>query len=284
MSDYRDSKWAYQLVGSQQNDGKWGYFHSLSNPSRENNITTEQALRRLEILGFTEKDKVIQKALEYMSNCLVGKDKIPDRVEKCHNWNAFTELMLATWICRFTNNNEKANSVSRKWNNIIEASFSNGEFSFTEYKQSFLRYFNDSPRGGRFIDPVNFYVVSIVSKQITRDFELSYLRYVMNYETGIYYVYDKPLTSFPLEFESKESSKFISAFELLSKYYNSRTSSLFNDFITWLYQNRNDEGKWNMGIKAKDGLYFPLSDSWRKIENRVLDSTNRIENLLNAFK
>lgn len=49
-------------------------------------ITTEQAVRRLERLGYTIEDECIQKAVQYMSDCLVGKKTILDRVEKVHDW------------------------------------------------------------------------------------------------------------------------------------------------------------------------------------------------------
>ena len=47
MVDYRNSKWASEIIGLQKDDGSWGYFHTLSNPSKRNPITTEQAIRRL---------------------------------------------------------------------------------------------------------------------------------------------------------------------------------------------------------------------------------------------
>lgn len=49
---YKNSKWADELIARQKSDGSWGYFHSLSEPSKQP-VTTEQALRRLSILGFT---------------------------------------------------------------------------------------------------------------------------------------------------------------------------------------------------------------------------------------
>jgi len=59
--DYKNGKWAKKIIELQYDDGSWGYFHSLSNPALEQSITTEQALRRLEILGFTIDDKPIKK-------------------------------------------------------------------------------------------------------------------------------------------------------------------------------------------------------------------------------
>ena len=47
-----------------------------------------------------ELDVCIQKAVQYMSDCLVGKKTISDRGEKCHDWNVFLSLILATGIRR----------------------------------------------------------------------------------------------------------------------------------------------------------------------------------------
>ncbi|MGI6537913.1 MAG: hypothetical protein ACOX22_06190 [Caldicoprobacterales bacterium] len=114
MADYRNSKWASEIIELQKDDGSWGYFHTLSNPSKRNPITTEQALRRLEILGYTINDKPIIKAVSYMQDCLAGKKSIPDRREKLHDWDIFTALMLSTWIRRFTKNDYNANDIAKK--------------------------------------------------------------------------------------------------------------------------------------------------------------------------
>jgi hypothetical protein len=126
--NYKDGKWAKKIIELQQNDGSWGYFHSLSNPTPKQPMTTEQALRRLEILGFTMEDKPIKKAVKYMNDCLIGKNRIPDREEKTHNWNIFTSLILSTWIRIFTNENKPANSITKKWCKLINNSFANNNY------------------------------------------------------------------------------------------------------------------------------------------------------------
>ena len=50
-----------------------------------------------------------------MSDCLVGKKTIPDRVEKVHDWNVFLSLILSTGIRRFTKDNPVANKVAEQW-------------------------------------------------------------------------------------------------------------------------------------------------------------------------
>ena len=85
---HKEGKWAKKIISLQESDGKWGCFHSLSQ-FYNSPITTEQALRRLELLGYTIEDECIQKSVEYMNDCLTGKKTIPDRQEKIHDWNIF---------------------------------------------------------------------------------------------------------------------------------------------------------------------------------------------------
>ena len=67
---YKSGIWAEEIISMQQPDGSWGYFHTLSQPTKEQPITTEQALRRLKILGFTKDDTPIMNAIQYMETCL----------------------------------------------------------------------------------------------------------------------------------------------------------------------------------------------------------------------
>ena len=65
---HKESKWAKKILAFQQDDGSWGYFHKLSNPSKEQPMTTEQAMRRLHILGFTKEDEPISCIMHYIKS------------------------------------------------------------------------------------------------------------------------------------------------------------------------------------------------------------------------
>ena len=47
-----------------------------------------------------------------------------------------------------------------------------------------------------------------------------------------------------------------------------------------LRKNRKPDGSWDLGKEANDKIWFPLSDDWRRKENRTADCTVRIERLL----
>ncbi|GAU75437.1 hypothetical protein [Fusibacter sp. 3D3] len=58
---------------------------------------------------------------------------------------------------------------------------------------------------------------------------------------------------------------------MLSEYdgYSSKSSFVKE----WLIENIEEEGLWDFTSKTKDGIYFPLSDSWSEAVNRKYDST-----------
>jgi|LAHS01.1.fsa_nt_gb hypothetical protein len=282
---YKNSKWAKEILSLQYDEGMWGYFHTLSEPHKHP-ITTEQALRRLQILGYNLNDESIQKAVEYMSDCLIGSKHIPDRREKTHDWDIFTNLMLATWIRRFTDKNEKANQTADTWASIITYAFSSGSFSYMDYVSAYKNVFGTKPHGGRLIDFNDFYHVSLIADRLNRETEAMVFDYILNHKDGIYYIYDRQIWNeftnvLPDNFASKLASRYIGAIELLSKYRNNLYKLKFA--AEWIENNRNVNGKWDMGSSANDKVYFPLSDSWQRKNVREADCTYRIQNLLNSI-
>lgn len=274
---HKESKWAKNIIAMQESDGKWGCFHSLSQ-FYNSPITTEQALRRLERLGYTIEDECIQKAVAYMNDCLIGKKSIPDRQEKVHDWNIFASMILATWIRRFTLDNPSANKIANQWATVISHAFEDGVYNHSKYVSAYYEILGMKPNGGRLIDFMNFYPISMLSNCLDEKTEIALMEYALNKEGGIYYIYDKQLSIVPVCFESREASRYLGAMELLSKYkYAKRNLRFVSD---WLIANKNENGKWDMSKIVNDKVYFPLSDDWRRKETREADCTERIENLL----
>ena len=284
--DYKQGKWAKEIIGLQHTDGSWGYFHTLSNPTPKQPITTEQALRRLEILGYTIEDKPIKDAVKYLDNCLTGVIKTPDRDEKTHNWKIYTDLMLSTWIKIFTNGNKNANNIAEKWRQIISSSFAEGKYDHKQYTSVFENIFKTklNPKAGRHIDFVHFYPISLLSNVLDKTIEAEYFRYILEHDTGMYYIYGNKLNEVPQTFQSKNVSGYIRAIEILAKYDNPECKKQLGFVVKWLKENMVEKDKWDMGKESKDGVNFPLSDSWRNGEDRIKDCTYRIGKLLERLK
>lgn len=277
MSDYKNSKWANEIIKLQNDDGSWGYFHTLS-VSGKTPVTTEQALRRLSNLGYSIIDEPIQKCVSYMKDCLLGKKQLPDRREKLHNWDIFTNLMLSTWIRKFTGDCDSANKTADIWAGIISSAFADGVYNHERYAAAYQSAFRIKPKGGRLVDFVNFYLVSLISDCLDEETESVVFSYILNHDSGIYYVYGSRLSVLPEAFESKKASQYLGAIELLAQYKKSQGKLSF--VIEWLNANKNENGKWDMGNMVNDKIYFPLSDSWRQKSAREVDCTYRIEKLM----
>lgn len=274
---HKASKWARQIISLQEEDGKWGYFHSLS-ADQSSPYTTEKALRRLEILGYTMEDECIRKAVAYMNDCLTGVKEIPDRREKLHDWNIFTSLLLAAWIRRFTQDNDAANEVAGKWAKIVTTAFENGEYNHQAYINAYYEIMGMKPGGGRLIDFAQFYSVSVMNGCLDPRTEERMLGYIIHSQGGIYYIYEKCIMELPRKFDSRQASRYLGSIELLAEYETAKNQLQF--VADWLEENRNANGKWDMGKSAKDGIYFPLSNDWRKAETREADCTERVVRLL----
>lgn len=278
---YKDGKWAKQIIELQDNEGKWGIFHSMSQTTSTNNFATEQALRRLEQLGYTIEDGCIQKAVAYMNDCLIGKKSTPDYREKKHDWDIFMSLLLATWIRRFTPDNIAANKVAKQWTSIITTAFESGRYNYDDYKTAYYEILGMKPGDGSIISLESFYPISIVSGCLDDKTEKVFVEHLLDVDCGIYYIYDRKLSVLPDIFESKVASRYLAAIEMLAKYKQSRKKLDF--VVEWLNNNRNENGKWDMGKSVSDKMYFPLSDNWRKKETRELDCTERITKLMSEL-
>lgn len=277
---HKDGKWARQIISQQQPDGRWGWFHSLAKIS-DAPLTTEQALGRLERLGFTIEDDCIQKAVAYMDDCLTGRNSIPDRAEKVHDWGIFTSLILSARIRRFTPDNPNANAVAQKWAQVVTRAFASGEYDREQYVAAYHEVLGMKPGGGRIIDFMNFYPVSLLCDCLDERTQCAFMDYALEYEGGIYYIYDHRISRLPEEFASRRASGYLAAIELLVRYEHAKRKLGF--VRDWLYDNRNENGRWDMGPSVRDKVYFPLSDDWRKRETRENDCTERIEKLLSEL-
>lgn len=123
-----------------------------------------------------------------------------------------------------------------------------------------------------------FYHVALLQGVLNSATERLLLDYYISRAEGIYYVYDKCLGKLPETFASKETSHYLAAVEALADYPQAKEKLSF--VANWLISNKNECGSWDLGSSVKDGVYFPLADSWRRKELRISDCTERISNLL----
>jgi len=278
---YKDGKWAKDILNAQLKNGSWGYFHCFAMPLKNKPITTEQALRRLAALGFTINDLPIKKAVHYMNTCLSGKNNVPDKFDKVHDSSVFNEIMLAGWIKYFTEENKLANNAAKKWSEIVNYAFYNNKYDHNLYIKKYSEIFNSKPKGPRLIDFLTFYQIILFANTLDKNIEPLFFEYVINYPSGIYYFsYNKPVTTLPVVFQSKKTSDYLRMIELLTSYKNKKCREKLAFVKKWLESNKTNNNEWDLGKSSKDNILFPLSDSWKKDEDRIKDCTFTINKIM----
>lgn len=273
-------KWVQSIADLQQPDGSWGHFHTLSQPTKERPITTEQALRRLYVLGLTRADEPVQKALAYMKAVLRHEAVPPDGREKVLNWDFFEQMMMAAWVRRFSPEDEAAGCIAAFWAGIVSAAFASGAYDADAYEKAYRQSIPKLHAGERLIAVPQFYMVSLLRGELDKKAEAAFIDHILQHAGGIYYVYDKRIAQVPARFDSLQASRYIGALECLAGYACAPEKLGFA--IRWLHEHKREDG-WDLGPKANDGVYFPVSDSWRKAEDRKKDCTARIQRWLDTM-
>lgn len=275
------SKHADKITALQRPDGGWGRFHSMARPTPADPLTTEKALRRLLALGLTKDDAPIKKALAYMRGALSGAVTLPDRREKVINWDFFEKMMLAAWIKKFCPDDAQAAETANFWASLIAASFSSGGFSAETYEKEYRRRIPKLNSGERPIAVCQFYMVTLLPRALDAETEAKFFGYALQNPTGVYYVYDKPVSVLPENFCGAEAVRYLAALEYLSDF--SCAPKRLNFAADWINANRADGG-WDLGADSKDGVYLPLSESWRSADARKADCTAFVGRVLSKIQ
>ena len=280
MPSYKSGKWARQILSMRREDGLWGNFHTLSQPVPGKSCTTEQAIRRLYYLGYTAEDPVIQTVLRRIEQCIRGELAIDSYSEKTHDWPLFEKLMLAAWLRIFDPQNETALEVARQWAQVAEKAFSENSYSQANDVAAFTQWRGRRPKSGFETGFGMFYHAALLPGVLSPKTENLFLDFCLSRPDGMFYIYDGPLNKPPEVFASRASSRYLAAIEILSRYQQAKDKLGF--VVDWLYASRDKYGQWDFGEKAKDGIYFPLSDRWDTAA-RITDSGYRVSKLLLAL-
>jgi hypothetical protein len=166
------------------------------------------------------------------------------------------------------------------WSEVLKVAFHSGKYD----RQREIDALN-SLLECRMKNPVPFHkkypllILSATGKQLSGDLERVMLDFVMNAPLGIYYVYGKDLSVLP-PILSRDFWNWCRAHQLLSRF--RLWQELSTEAVNWIWAQRTAQGFWDLGskISRKPFSSFPLSESWRRPENRIIDSTVEMLGLL----
>jgi hypothetical protein len=230
---------------------------------------------------MTKDDEPIARALAYMEYNLLQLHPTVFH-EKKHDSKTYGDLMLAAWIRLYDSHNNAALAVAEKWAKVITCAFQGNEYSHTEYVAAYASEFTKlDPKAGCLSDFVVFYQLALLPGLLDREIESSMLDYVLVHQRGIVYIYENRIITLPEQFASRKANRYLAAIELLSDY--SLAPAKLGLVLEWIKGQQDENGQWDMGSAAMDGIHFPLSDSWRRIEDRKRDCTSRMIRLIDRL-
>jgi len=270
------SKWFVELQNAQQPDGTWGRFHTQDTTVKQPFVTTEAAIKEALDIGLDRRSPILQKVQQAIVGYVEGKTSWPDPPEKHDNplaWFVWVRHYSAAVLSQIDPHHPLLEAYWHIWAEVVQAAFHSGSYD----RQSEIKALNEL-LNCRMKNPVPFHVkyplliLSATDNRLPGDLERQVLDYVLHSPAGIYYMYDKTLSQ-PLPILAKRFWGWTQAHRLLSRFGLWR--ELAGEVLNWIWDQRSAQGFWDLGSKIARKPYssFPLSESWRRPENRLIDGT-----------
>lgn len=263
------SRLVRELLQAQHPDGSFGRFYSRNKQVRYAARTTETAQIRAMSLGMKPDHILMQRLKTYYESILRDEITWPDRPDPSLDWPLSIRMVTAARLRQIEPDHPLALAEAERTHQLIEAAFADGDFSELNFNEVYEDLFDAPPEfGSRML--FSQYALIIVGGLLPYEIEERLTRHIIENCRGIYLINNRSLKYPPLAFQSRESLRYIRALELLALYPSS--ADLLIHAADWIWEQQSNNGLWDMGPLARDGLELPLSDSWRQGQ-RSIDCT-----------
>ena len=276
------TKWVSDVLAEQRKNGSWGRFHSQNTKLKQKYVTTEVALHRCAVIGLTKDDPPIKTAIDYMKKVLLGNIVWEDWPEKSEAWDAGVAVITASTLAEWCPNHPLVLQIRMVWQQIVKESFEDSQYQPSLEVKAQRKYHQIS---SEFYYIGSQYAVRLLStgknekeSNFSPDIEKDYVKWLWTREAGMGYISNNRLADLPGEVTYRAIRSKVKALELLAGF--SCTKSVCQDFIQWLWKNREADGLWDFGPKGAEKIELPLSENTRKKVNRKIDYTVRILSIL----
>jgi len=286
-ADLDASRWVRLLAESQQADGTWGRFHTQDTKIKQPFPTTQAALRVALDCGLDQTHPVIRRLLPTLLDYVEGKYLWPDWAEKHDNpaaWPIWVRHYSAAELSTIDRYHPALDEFWRIRAESLEEAFSSGVYDREAEVVALNRLLVC-----RMKRPVpcqsepSVKVIVATRNRLPEHLERRVIEFLLTAPRGIYYTCETPLCDYPAITDRRVNGWL-------------RANALMSGFPVWreflespynhLWAQRNEDGLWDVGgaVPRKPFSSFPLSDSWRRRANRVIDSTVQILSLLSTAR
>lgn len=270
------SRWVILLQQSQQPDGAWGRFHTQDTTLKQPFATTEAAITTALDSGLDCTSPILAKVqtviLRYMSSEICWPDP-PEKHDNPLGWYAHVPQVSAGVLAQIDPRHPRLGDFWQLWAEALRVSFQSGVYDRRKEIEVLNQLFKCQMK-----KPIPFHVkyplliLSAANRRLPEDLERQVLDYVMHSPAGIYYVYDQTISD-PPAVDSRRFWGWIQAHRLLARFPAWKEAA--EDAVNWIWAQRGADGLWDAssGVSRKPFSCFPLSESWRRIENRKIDAS-----------
>jgi len=268
------SKWVSTLKQAQLPDGSFGRFHTQDTKTKTAFRTTEEAIDRAVALGLEPSDKVLVGVKQYIESVLQGHAEITDWMEKNDSFPVLIKHILAGRLAQIDPQNEMLDPF---WEYILEIArqaFSSGSYRLEDEVNAYLHLSGIHVPRGYLISQYSLWILS--SRYLPPHIEKTVVDWVWHAPHGIGYL-GVPFT----DPRPNQVGYWLRSMNVLARYPSWREIATGTANTIW--DQREQNGLWDIpGAKIRS-IDFPLSDSWRAHVRRQQDLSTSILCMLRKF-
>ena len=273
VADVAESPQVRSLADEQRADGSWGRLHSEDTTLGLEYATTEFAVRRAVSLGLTETHAMLRRARSCLARYIRSGD-CPDPAEKNDRWPTGVRLFAASTLALFAPKARESARVRKTWLRIGERTFADGNYDANREAAAHADLTGATMKG-TYLALDNRYALELLAScdALAPGLGASLADWVADSGRGIRYL-SEPLRMPPLGRAAGRVDRWLTSVHIAVALGPSRER--LQQLVHPILESRGDDGLWDFGPRPERSAYLPLSQSWRRIENRKADWTTRV--------
>jgi hypothetical protein len=277
------SRCVQELKGEQWEDGGWGPFHSRSTHLKQRIASTEVGVERALALGLDRSHPVLQKAAAYIIDIMEGRRAFPDRRERNDRWETGMRLFLASTLSLIEPEHEILDADRELWGEITRRTFRSGEYREEDEVAAHAELTGATVKDSYLVlnNRYSLNILGSVEGLPPAEVEGALLGWLWNRGDGIGYLH-VPLGGVPPVEKAGRFDRWLTSLEMLGRLFPGWVDCA-QEAVSWIWEQRDAEGTWDFGPRPGYVSVLPLSDSWRRRQDRRFDWTTRVLVLLRRF-
>lgn len=271
-----------QLAEEQWADGGWGAFHSAKARQKQRIASTETGVERALALGLDPSHTILHRASAYIEAIMQGRILFPDYQEKNDRWPTGMRLFLASTLSLVEPTNPVLNQDRELWREIVTRAFRSGRYSEQDEIDAHAELTGATVKGSYLVlnSKYQLNLLGSLPGTLSADIEMALLDWLWERPDGIGYLHiplDQPPPTQPGPFD-----RWFASLELLSSSFPAWTA-FAEAHVSWLWRQADRQGLWDFGVRPRSSSVLPLSDNWRRKQDRVFDWSTRVLILLRRY-